>query len=54
MTLAWTEYGVRTYGGRVEPRISKHVAVREVEKRLAAGEKNVWLVQRTVTDWQRA
>lgn len=48
------EYGVRTYGGHVTPKISKHVAVNEVEWRVAAGEKNVWLVKRQVTDWEMA
>jgi hypothetical protein len=45
------EYGVRTYGGHVEAKTSRHVAVREVERRIADGEKNVWLVVRSVTDW---
>lgn len=47
------EYGVRTRGGHVEAKVSRHVAQREIEEREAAGEKNVWLVQRVVTDWER-
>jgi hypothetical protein len=46
------EYGVRTYGGHIIPKISRHVAVREVERLIAAGEKNVWLVKRTVSVWE--
>ena len=47
------QYGVRVYGGHVTPKGSRHVAVREIEARLAAGERNVWLVQRRVEDWQK-
>lgn len=47
------EYGVRTNGGHIEAKISRHVATREIEKLLEAGAKNVWLVQRHVTDWEK-
>jgi hypothetical protein len=48
------EYGVRIYGGHITPTPSKHVAVNEVERLIAAGVKNVWVVKRTVTDWEMA
>lgn len=48
------EYGVRTLGGHVEPQVSRHVAIHEVERRKADGEKNVWLVVRGVEDWTPA
>ena len=47
------EYGVRREGGHIEAKVSMHVATREVEERQAAGEKNVWLVQREVDDWRK-
>lgn len=46
------EYGVRAYGGHVEAKVSMHVANNEIERRKAAGEKNVWLVSRMVEDWR--
>lgn len=48
-----TEYGVRTGGGLCYAVISRHVAEREIEKLLAAGAKNVWMIKRTVTDWEK-
>jgi len=48
------EYGVRRYGGHVEPHISLHVARAARDRLLAAGEKNVWIVKRRVGEWERA
>lgn len=48
------EYGVRVYGGHVFPKVSRHAAIREIEDRVQAGEKNVWLVKRQVSDWEMA
>lgn len=50
----YIQYGVRTFGGHVEAKVSRHVAQREVEERQTNGDKNVWLVRRRVEDWQRA
>lgn len=46
------EYGVRRFGGQTEAKISKHVAEYTVEQLREAGEKNVWLVVRDVSDWR--
>jgi len=50
------EYGVRNPGGHVEAKISLHVAVREIEQKLANGSNplNTYLVKREVTDWRPA
>ncbi len=47
------EYGVRRYGGHVEAKVSMHVAVLEAEYWQNEGEKNVWVVRRQVTDWEK-
>lgn len=48
------EYGVRRYGGGTSPCLSKHIAVRKAKEFQVAGERNVWVVKRYVSDWERA
>jgi hypothetical protein len=50
---ARTEYGVRTYGGHIQPTVSMHVADRRVLALRNEGQKNVYRVSRLVSDWQR-
>lgn len=48
------EYGVRRAGGHIEAKVSRHVAIREAQERIEAGERGVWVVVRYVTDWEMA